>query len=112
MPNDWELLQKFAREKDQGAFRELVERHIDMVHGIARRLLGASAGHADDAVQGVFLLLSQRAGRISPKGSLAGWLFRATRYCCANIRKSEDRRQRYERESAMEPKENAATNEE
>ncbi|MCL2640703.1 MAG: sigma-70 family RNA polymerase sigma factor, partial [Phycisphaerales bacterium] len=112
MLNDWELLHKFTREKDQGVFKELVERHIDMVHGVARRMLGASRSHADDAVQAVFLLLSQRADRISPKGSLAGWLFRATRYCCANIKKSEDRRQRHERESVMEPKEDATTNEE
>jgi len=113
MPNDWELLHTFAREKDQqggGAFSELVGRHIDMVYGVAKRMLGTS--RADDAVQAVFLLLSQRADRISPKGSLAGWLFRATRYCCANIKKSEDRRRRHERSSAMKQNEHVATNEE
>ncbi|MCL2641119.1 MAG: sigma-70 family RNA polymerase sigma factor, partial [Phycisphaerales bacterium] len=113
MPNDWDLLRTFAREKDQrggDAFSELVTRHVDMVYGVARRMLGTA--QADDAVQAVFLLLSQRADRISANGSLAGWLFRTTMYCCGNIKKSEDRRRRHERSSTMKQNEHVATNEE
>ena len=110
MPSDGDLLHRFAREKDQEAFRELVARHVDMVYGVARRVLGTS--HADDVVQAVFLLLSQRADSVSRQRSLVGWLFRVAMYCCANIKKSEDRRRRRERESAMERKEDFATNEE
>ena len=32
---------------------------------------------------------------------MAGWLFKATQYCCANVRKGEGRRKRREREVAM-----------
>jgi len=35
---DFELLQAFARHRDESAFATLVERHLTLVHGTARRL--------------------------------------------------------------------------
>ncbi len=98
---DWKLLDRFATMQDQAAFTELVRRHIHMVYGAARRMLGGPGAEADDVTQAVFLLLSQKARTISRQGALAGWLFTATRFCCANVRKTQARRRRHEREAAM-----------
>ena len=96
--SDWQLLDAFAHTRDQAAFAQLVERHIGLVHGTARRTLGHASPHLDDVVQAVFLLLSQKARRIPRRGALPGWLFRATRFCCANVLKTERRRKLRERE--------------
>src|SRR5690606_6674927 len=73
-------------------------RHVHGVYGAARR---QCAQEADDITQAVFLLLWQRAPHLRVDGGLAGWLHRATRYCCANARRSLARRRRHEREAAM-----------
>jgi len=96
--SDWELLNRFARNRDEAAFRELVERHIDLVHGTARRSLGNGHPQLDDAVQAAFVLLARKAAKVPRRGALAGWLFRVTRYCCANVLKTERRRRMRERE--------------
>ena len=104
MDGDGELLERWVRGRDEGAFGELVGRHVDMVYGAARRMLGGPGREAEDVAQAVFLLLSQKAARILARGGgggLVGWLYRATRFCCANVRKEEGRRKNREREAAM-----------
>ncbi|HVT83218.1 MAG TPA: sigma-70 family RNA polymerase sigma factor [Phycisphaerae bacterium] len=97
-PDDWQLLDRFAAQADDQAFATLVQRHVDLVHGTARRTLGATPPQLDDAVQAVFVLLARKAAKVPRRGALAGWLFRVTRYCCANVLKSERRRKARERE--------------
>ncbi|MCL2640965.1 MAG: sigma-70 family RNA polymerase sigma factor, partial [Phycisphaerales bacterium] len=100
MFTDLQLLARYLSHEDQQAFRELVNRHIDMVHGTAVRSL-ANPQDAADVVQAVFLLLSRKAYRIPQSANLAGWLFRATRYCCNSVNRSNAARLRREREAAM-----------
>jgi RNA polymerase sigma factor (sigma-70 family) len=97
--DDGELLRLHACG-DAAAFTALVRRHVDMVYGAARRMLGGPGAEAEDVVQAVFLLLSQRAGKLQRQRWVAGWLYRATGYCCRNVRKGEGRRRRREREAA------------
>ncbi|MCL2641124.1 MAG: sigma-70 family RNA polymerase sigma factor, partial [Phycisphaerales bacterium] len=102
MLTDRQLLTRYLAHGDQQAFGELVNRHIDMVHGVAvRSLANPPPQDAADVVQAVFLLLSQKAHRIPQAASLAGWLFRATRYCCNDVNKSNAARLRREREAVM-----------
>ena len=111
MDSDWVLLERFATRGDQGAFGELVRKHVDWVYGCARRMLNGRglAGEAEDVTQAVFVLLSQKAGAIRQTGSLAGWLFRATRFCCANTIKMHGRREKHEKEAGMQRAENGTT---
>src|ERR1035437_6700172 len=102
MDSDWNLLERYAARRDQAAFAELVARYVNLVYGTARRMLGGADKDAEDVVQAVFFLLWQRVGRIRPKGALATWLFRATRYCCANVKKEERRRKEREQEVGMQ----------
>ena len=111
MDGDGQLLERWVRGRDQGSFRELVGRHVDLVYGAARRMLGGPGREAEDVTQAVFLLLAQKAARIPAgrgHGALAGWLYRTTQYCCANVRKEEGRRKKREREAAMRKSEVSA----
>jgi RNA polymerase sigma factor (sigma-70 family) len=100
MATDQALLERWAKEQDEQAFAELVGRHVGMVYGVARRMLGGPGREAEDVVQGVFWLLAQRAGRVKGE-KLGGWLYRVAVYCCRNMRKEEGRRKKREREVGM-----------
>jgi len=72
---DGELLRRYARGGDQGAFELLVRRHGAMVLAVARRVLG-DAHTAEDAFQATFLALARHAQALEPSPSVAGWLYR------------------------------------
>jgi len=65
------LLQLYARTRDAFAFRELVERHQNMVFAACHRVLGNRAD-AEDAAQNCFLKVSQTAERL--RAPVGGWL--------------------------------------
>ncbi len=69
--SDGQLLDQVQRERDEGAFEELLRRHGPMVHAICRRGLGQDA---DDAFQATFLVLVRRIGSIRRAAPLANWL--------------------------------------
>jgi RNA polymerase sigma factor (sigma-70 family) len=94
---DRELLDRFAGGAEPGAFDELVRRHLNLVYTAAQR---QRPREADDVTQAVFLILAQKAGVVSRRSSLVGWLYRTTRYCCSNVRRTEDRRRQREKEAA------------
>src|SRR5437868_5413023 len=82
-PADGELLARFARQRDAGAFAELARRYGPMVLGVCRRLL-RDAHAAEDAWQATFLALALRANSVRRPEALAGWLYRvAYRVCLA-----------------------------
>jgi RNA polymerase sigma factor (sigma-70 family) len=71
---DADLLDRFARLRDEEAFAALVSRHGPMVLGACRRVLG-DAHAAEDACQAVFLVLARKAGSVRQPDALAGWLY-------------------------------------
>ena len=95
-----ELLREYARDNAEPAFRELVERHIHMVHAVALRET-AQAHLAEDVTQAVFIVLAQKAAALPSSTILTGWLFRATRFAASNVNRAEARRKHWE-EKAME----------
>src|SRR5581483_12325822 len=72
---DARLLERFLRQQDEAAFELLVWRHGKMVLGTCRRLL-RDAHEAEDAFQACFLALARRAGSISRRESVGGWLYK------------------------------------
>jgi RNA polymerase sigma factor (sigma-70 family) len=99
-PSDIQLLREYAEEKREGAFRELVARHTDLVYSAALRQVN-SPDLACDVAQGVFTDLARKAQSVaekSPEGnSLAGWLHRSTRYAALNHLRDTRRREANER---------------
>lgn len=71
---DEQLIERFVAQRDEAAFRDLVERHGPMVLGVCRRVLNDSH-EAEDAFQATFLVLARKAGAIARPERLANWLY-------------------------------------
>jgi RNA polymerase sigma factor (sigma-70 family) len=100
--SDAQLLQRFVGQRDESAFELLVWRHGPMVHGVCRRVL--RDGHdADDAFQATLLVLARKAGSISRRESLAGWLYKVAYRVALRARDGAARRARHERQVGQVP---------
>ena len=100
-PTDHELLAEFARTGAETAFATLVRRHVNLVYSTARRF--TSDTHlAEEIAQAVFIVLARKAGGISPRVVLSGWLYQTARLTAANAVKQNLRRQQREQEAYMQ----------
>ncbi len=99
---DVHLLRQFVQAGDQDAFRQIVDRHIDMVHAAAFRQI-ADATMAEDVTQAVFIVLARKAKRING-ATLAGWLVNSARLIAMDARRNEVRRRvREQKAASMKP---------
>jgi RNA polymerase sigma-70 factor (ECF subfamily) len=98
--DDGALLDRFARSRDEAAFRCLVERHGARVWSVCRRSLLDSHA-AEDAFQATFLVLARRAGQIERPDRLAAWLAGVAQRAARKLRTSQLRRWRHERTAAV-----------
>jgi RNA polymerase sigma factor (sigma-70 family) len=94
--DDSELLRRYADEKSDDAFRELVRRHLSVVYAAALRQVHGDAHLAQDVAQRVFITLAQKARSLRGQRALVGWLYTAARYEGARVVRSEMRRRRRE----------------
>jgi RNA polymerase sigma-70 factor (ECF subfamily) len=95
---DVQLLKRFARYHDQGAFAALVKRHGPMVFAVCRRVL--HNGHdADDAFQATFMVLVRKAGSLTRPELLGNWLYGVAYRVAVKARCNALRRCEYERRS-------------
>src|SRR5215831_8469079 len=90
---DFESLQAFARQADQGAFADVVRRHINLVFATAVRKL-EDHGAAQEVAQNVFVALARKAWQFAPDDSLVAWLHRTTLLECKEWLRGELRRRR------------------
>jgi RNA polymerase sigma factor (sigma-70 family) len=100
---DANLLHRYARDRDQAAFAELVRRHADLVYSAARRQLDGDHHRAQEVTQIVFLGLARKAASLARHPCLAGWLYQTTRYTAARHRQSDTRRSARETLAATDP---------
>src|SRR6266850_2336979 len=99
--SDMALLREYAARNSETAFAELVSRRVGFVYSAALRQV-RDPHLAEEVTQAVFIILAQKAGRISDKTILVGWLFKTTRYAAlAQMRAGVKRRQR-EQEAHMQ----------
>ena len=100
--HDTVLLDRWRRDRDAQAFREIFERHAAMVHATARRIVG-SPDRAEDVTQECFLKLAQ-VPAASPR-SLAAWLHRVATNAAISVLRAERRRRRLETRAVRAPRE-------
>ena len=98
---DHDLLAEFIRTGAERAFATLVSRHINLVYSAARRFTSDDT-LAEEITQAVFILLARKAGGISSRVILTGWLYQAARLTAANALKERNRRQQRESEACMQ----------
>jgi RNA polymerase sigma factor (sigma-70 family) len=96
---DQQLLREYTQLGAEGAFSELVRRHVDLVYSAALRMV-RDAHVAEDVTQGVFVALSRSAGQLTERPVLSGWLHRTTQNLAANAVRSDVRRRAREQEAA------------
>jgi RNA polymerase sigma factor (sigma-70 family) len=93
------LLESYTHTRTDDAFRALITQYIHLVYSACLRQL-RDTHLAEDATQAVFILLHKRAHALPPD-RVSSWLLTASRFTCANIRKTERRRARREQEAAV-----------
>ena len=71
---DGQLLEAFVSQRDEAAFEALLGRHGPMVLAACRRVL-QNTHDVEDAFQATFLVLCRKAGSISNRESVGGWLY-------------------------------------
>ena len=99
--DDHELLAEFARTESEAAFAALVARYVNLVYSAALRFTG-NPHHAEEISQAVFIIFARKAGKLSPRAVLSGWLYQTARLTAANFMKGEIRRQHREQEAYMQ----------
>src|SRR6185312_15800230 len=75
------------------AFRELLERYVDLVYSTALRLVQGDTHRAQDVAQTVFTDLAREAHKLSADTMLGGWLHRDTCFIASKLMRAERRRQ-------------------
>ncbi len=98
---DRDLLRLYTMGRSQQAFAELGRRYARLVYSTCLREIGDPT-LAEDAAQGVFLLLSQKSHSLVRRETLADWLYTAARYVSRNLHKQERRRQMNEARALRE----------
>jgi RNA polymerase sigma factor (sigma-70 family) len=81
---DTELLARFTKNLDEGAFELLVWRHVGMVQRVCQVAL-RDYHVAEDVCQAVFLALARQAGAVGRKGNVSGWLYRVARRVAVRV---------------------------
>jgi RNA polymerase sigma factor (sigma-70 family) len=89
--NDHELLQRYSESRCEASFTELVARYVDLVYSSALRQVGGDAHLAHDVTQSVFIDLARKAGSLSGRTVLAGWLYTSAHYAAAKVVRTEQR---------------------
>ncbi len=95
--DDWDLLNEYATGGSDHAFTTIVEKYMPLVYSSAQRRAGSA--HAEDITQAVFIILARKAPKLrrGKAQTLAGWLFRTTRFAASESLRRETRRQERER---------------
>ena len=97
MTDDAQLLHEYAMGSES-AFRELVERYVNLVYSAAIRHL-EEASLAQDVVQTVFSGLARKAKTLPRDVILGGWLYRHTCFVASQAARTERRRRARERQA-------------
>ncbi len=70
--NSRALLSAYTKDGSEAAFRELVERYIDLVYSTALRLTCGNSESAQDVAQTVFIDLARKARGLADEVMLGG----------------------------------------
>ena len=101
MNDDMTLVREYAASESEQAFETLATRHVNLVYSAAIRQVG-DAQLAEDVTQAVFVILARKAGLLSRKTIVSGWLYRTARFVAADALKTQRRRQWREQEAQMD----------
>lgn len=90
------LLARYAQERCDASFTELVNRRVGLVFSAAMRQVGGNRQLAEDITQSVFSDLARKASTLAARENLSGWLYTSTRFAATKQMEAERRRTRRE----------------
>jgi RNA polymerase sigma factor (sigma-70 family) len=99
--DDLALLREYAARDSEDTFAELVSRRVNFVYSAALRQV-RNPHLAEEITQAVFVILAQKAEKISDKTILTGWLFKTTRFAALAQIRAESKRVRQQKEFQMQ----------
>jgi RNA polymerase sigma-70 factor, ECF subfamily len=108
MPDSDALAISRAREGDDDAFRELVDRHSRAVFRVAYRITGR-AEDAEDVVQETFLRAYRQLHRFEARANLRTWLHRIAANCAVDLLRARPKREVAEEPETLERAAGAVT---
>ena len=85
----------------EDAFADLVSRHLNLVYSAALRQVNGDSHLAQDVSQTVFADLARKAGVLSRRALLSGWLYTSTHFAAAKAVRTENRRRTREQEAYL-----------
>lgn len=88
--SDYALLKAYVYDYCEISFTKLVERHVRMISGVARRTLDQTS-YKDDVCQLTFLQLTKNAHRLLKHENIAGWLHKTAYQQAMNTNRSHRR---------------------
>ena len=97
--DDATFLSQYVRDHSEDAFRELVNRHLNLVYSAALRQVSGDTHRAQDIAQTVFADLARKASSVARHPTLSGWLYSSTHFAAAKMLRSERRRQNREQKA-------------
>jgi RNA polymerase sigma factor (sigma-70 family) len=103
MQPDNELLRRYASDKSEEAFAELVKRHVNLVYSAALRQAHGDTHLAHDVAQSVFTDLARKAASLLNRESLSGWLYTSAYFAANKMMRVEMRRRQREERFMQEP---------
>src|SRR6266404_923477 len=106
--DDMRLVREYTRNHSDAAFEALVSRHAPLVYSAALRQM-RDPDLAEEVTQAVFIILAEKAGRISNETILSGWLFKATRFVAMAQTRAAARRRQYEQKAHMQSEDQLST---
>ena len=92
-----------GRTISEDAFAELAKRHVNLLYSAALRQVGGDAHLAQDVAQTVLADLARKAGSLSRRESLTGWLYTSAHFAAAKMARAENRRRDREERFMREP---------
>jgi RNA polymerase sigma factor (sigma-70 family) len=100
MTDSQQSLSEYVRSGSESAFRDLVDRYLNLVFTTALRRMEGDAHRAQDVAQTVFVDLARKAATLPGDVMLGGWLHRHTCFVASHALRSDRRRQLRERQAA------------
>jgi RNA polymerase sigma factor (sigma-70 family) len=101
MTESQELLAQYAATRSEEAFREVVNRYVNLVYSTAVRLVNGDSHLAEDVTQRVFADLAKMASALSKDVMPGGWLHRHTCYVAQKTMRTERRRKAREEQAVQ-----------
>lgn len=103
MHDEVALLRRYASERSESAFTELVRQKAGLVYSAALRQVGGDRLLAEEISQTVFIDLARKARQLADRPEITSWLYTSTRFAALKTLRARQRRTQHEQAAHAMP---------